>query len=112
MGDRANILVKEDSNDNGVYLYTHWGGSELPVTLQNALKKKWRWNDAAYLTRIIFDEMTKDEHGQETGYGISSICGDGDDRILEVNCEKQTISYNKTIWTFQQFIDLSVLKIW
>lgn len=107
MGDRANVLVKDDDNDNGIYLYTHWAGTELPYTLQEALGKKWRWRDTAYLTRIIFDTMTKDQQGNETGYGISTFCGDGDNRIFVVNCGKQTVTRNNKSWTFTEYINLS-----
>jgi len=106
MEDRANILVKEDLNDSGIYLYTHWSGSDLPMILQKALAKKWRWDDCAYLSRIIFDQMTENSHGEETGYGISTFFQDGDDRILEVNCDRKTISMEEKSWTFQEYIDL------
>lgn len=107
MGDRANIQVKEDNNDSGVFLYTHWAGSKLPETLQNALKKRWRWNDFQYLTRIIFDEMVGEYHGQETGYGISSRVGDGEKRVLIVNCESQTVSIGGESMPFGKFIALA-----
>ncbi len=64
MGDRANVLIKEDSKDGGVFLYTHCSGSDLPKILQKAIAKKWRWGDSPYLARIIFDQMTELEHGR------------------------------------------------
>lgn len=115
MGDRANVLVKDSDKDNGVYLYTHLSGTELPLDLQKALAKGWRWNDCQYLTRIIFDTMTEGRQGQETGYGISAIVGDGNNRILEVNCETQTVSFSKKSWTFDEYIKLSdedVSTVW
>jgi len=105
MGDRANVLVK-DSYDPGVYLYTHWGGSDLPLVLQSALSKQWRWDDASYLARIIFCEMIQGEERGETGYGISSVMGDGDNRVLVVDCSKQMVSYNNTQWSFVQYVNL------
>lgn len=115
MGDRANILVKESEKDSGVFLYTHWKGSTLPIVLKRALSKKWRWYDSPYLTRVIFDEMADGSHGEELGFGISSFCQDGRDRILELNCEEQTVSYKETIWSFQEYVDMSsddISKIW
>jgi hypothetical protein len=115
MGDRANILVKDSYDQNGVYLYTHWGGTDLPFTLQEALKKKWRWGDTSYLTRIIFCEMVKGEEEGETGFGISSKVGDGDDRILVVDDDKGTVSYNDKIWTFDEYIALDeeeISQVW
>ena len=87
MGDRGNIKV------HGVYLYSHWRGSELPKILKNALiRGKGRWNDIPYLTRIIFSEMIKDEIFEETGYGISTDICDNGNEILEVNCNKQEVN--------------------
>jgi hypothetical protein len=39
MGDRANVYVK-NTDTQGVFLYSHWGGTELPATVQKALKRK------------------------------------------------------------------------
>lgn len=46
MGDKANVLVRQDNDDPGVYLYTHGAGTELPATLQKALAKCLLWNAA------------------------------------------------------------------
>lgn len=111
MGDRANVLVRQDKDDSGVYLYTHGAGTELPATLQKALAKGWRWDDAPYLTRIIFDTMTERYHGEELGYGISTWISDGEKRILEVNCDARTVSRKYTVWTFEQYVNLSPAEI-
>lgn len=112
MGDRANILVKDNSEDTGVYLYTHWGGTDLPSRLQQALRKEERWSDSQYLTRIIFCAMIdREDWDGTTGYGISSMVGDGDDRILEVNVEKATVSVGWRTWTFDEFTGLSSYQI-
>jgi hypothetical protein len=58
MGDRANVYV-HDGVEPGVYLYTHWHGSDLPEVVKVALAKQWRWKDSAYLGRVIFCEMIK-----------------------------------------------------
>lgn len=93
MGDRANVKVVGMGD---VYLYTHWMGNSLPAVVKQALitgKKVNRLDDASYLTRIIFCEMIKDEpKNSSTGFGISGECGDGADRIVTVNVEKQTVS--------------------
>jgi len=113
MGDRANIWIKKNENDSGVWLYTHWSGSELPSILQTALTNRWRWKDSPYLTRIIFCEMVKGQEREETGFGISSECTDGDDRILIVNVQEQTVTVDSRKWTFEKFIWLpDVNNIW
>jgi hypothetical protein len=115
MGDRANILVKADDKDNGVYLYSHWSGSRLPKILGAALGRRLRWNDTPYLTRIIFDQMVGENQGGEIGFGISSFPGDGMSRVLIVNCEKNSVkeanmdspSYPHIHheWTFDEFLE-------
>jgi len=93
MGDRANIYIKEDEK-HGVYLYTHWGGYELPEKLRTALKRgKGRWNDAAYLARIVFCEMVKGDEEGSTGYGISSRLQDNEHPIIVVDTVKQTVTF-------------------
>jgi hypothetical protein len=75
MGERTNIYLK---NDN-IYLYAHWiPKEELGKILKSALiRGKSRWNDRAYLNRIIFSEMIQDEVLEETGFGLASFMPDG-----------------------------------
>ena len=74
MGDRANIVMQ--SKAGRIYFYTHWNGYDLPSIAQSGLKRgEGRWNDPAYLGRILFSEMIQNDVLDETGYGISlSIC--------------------------------------
>jgi hypothetical protein len=114
MGDRANIYVKNDE-DKGVYLYTHWGGYELPLTAQAALAKRMRWSDESYLTRIIFDTMTEGCQGQETGFGIATYEPDNEYPLIEVDCDEKKISFNGNSWTFEEYVALSkedILSHW
>jgi hypothetical protein len=113
MGDRANIRVKSNSEDDtGVYLYSHWSGTELPETLQVALRRgRSRWNDGQYLTRIIFCEMVKDNLMGETGYGISGYVGDGSNRVLAVNPDTQEVSFRHKAWMFSQYVELTLTEL-
>ena len=111
MGDRANILIGSSNNDEfrGVYLYTHWAGTELPETLQSALRRGERWDDEQYLARIVFCEMVKGNESGETGYGISVSLGDGGGRILRVDTTSQTVMHVQS-WkalTFDEYCNLS-----
>lgn len=93
MGDRAYVKIVDC--ESTVYLYTHNRGTELPVLLQTALSRgQDRWVDGAYLARIIFSEMTKDYENGLTGFGISSVIGDEDERILTINIDDQTAQVN------------------
>lgn len=91
MGDRGNIIVEQGDDLPPVVLYTHWGGYMLPETLQVALAKRWRWDDHAYLTRIIFDTMTEGNYGSETGFGISTGLPDNEHPLLVVDPTTQTV---------------------
>jgi len=91
MGDRANVYVK-NTDTQGVFLYSHWGGTELPATVQKALKRKARWDDEQYLARIIFDTMTDGRAG-DTGFGISAVIGDNSYPIIYLDCRTQEIGF-------------------
>jgi hypothetical protein len=118
MGDRGQIRVK-DERGRLVYLYTHWGGTELKEMLQSALQKKWRWDDAEYLTRIIFETMVGDSHGDETGFGIGlSAHFDIEHPIIEVDVGKQMVVFYDdkgeqklgTEFTFESFLSVKFEK--
>lgn len=131
MGDRANIVVLQPKGDKvaqvtdalfakgreRIYLYSHWGGSELPQVLQTVLARKERWDDHPYLTRIIFCAMVKGDEGGETGYGISTSRPDNEHDYLVVDCDAQTVSRveedgGKVVkkWSFEKFIALDIAQ--
>jgi len=92
MGDRGNIIIQGGSMfPHPVYLYTHWGGSELAATIARALDDgRPRWDDPAYLARIIFHTLLDGDTG-ETGFGLSTAIGDGEDQCWIVDVEAQTV---------------------
>lgn len=96
MGDRGNIVIQEAPGKR-VYLYTHWSGSDIAKTAKRALARKQRWNDPAYLARIVFCEMIgHDDVGAlqgETGFGISTGLCDNEHPILVVDVEHQSVFY-------------------
>lgn len=108
MGDRANVIVVDGGEQ--VCLYTHWAGSELPQTLQEALiRGRERWDDAQYLARIIFCEMVRGCEMRLTGYGISQTPGDGQDRILYVDIASQSVSINRgAAMPFDAYVTMAV----
>ena len=91
MGDRANVVVLDEGSDNAVFLYTHWSGTVLPSLLKRALDRKQRWDDGAYLTRIIFCEMVKGYESDETGFGISAHICDNEHPLLVVDVGRQVV---------------------
>lgn len=102
MGDRGNIIIKEPDGGE-VFLYTHWERYKAVDNARTALAKRWRWDDESYLARIIFDVMTEDAHGDETGFGISTRIGDGD-RTVVVDVATKTVTTPGGTFTFEEFI--------
>lgn len=120
MGDRANIYLK-DSERGGIYLYTHWSGSEWPSLLQEAIAfGKDRWFDEPYLARIITSRVFRDLVDSTSGGGISTMLTDNEYPILcvdlmtgEVGLADPGIDHSdKGRWTdvrsFAEFLALDV----
>jgi hypothetical protein len=114
MGDRAHVVVVSD--DSKVFLYSHWQGSRLPAIVQRALGRKLRWNDEAYLARILFCEMLKAEGAPadeslraETGFGIASRACEDESRDVVVDVANQTVVLpGKKPVAFDKFITTTV----
>jgi hypothetical protein len=117
MGDSRNIVV-HGSAEADVVLYTHWGGSELPQTLAKALGRgRGRWDDAPYLTRMIFCEMIAAEAGDdvvaalmsETGLGIEAVPTEWDGiegTDLYVDVAAQTVyDGDETTYSFDRYVE-------
>jgi len=108
MGDRANIAIVQDHGPGRVYLYGHWSGYDMPNIVQKALAKHWRWEDDAYLARVVFDVLTEGSHGQETGFGISTSICDNEHPIIVLDPKTQTVwledrqgKSNGQSWSFE-----------
>jgi hypothetical protein len=109
MGDRANIKVTEEYGEP-IYLYTHWRGYVLPMTLRDALQRgQDRWRDTPYLARIIFSEMIRERLMETTGYGISTREQDNEvgRPIIEVNTRTLTVTIGGRSWAFEEYVGLS-----
>ena len=87
MGDRGTIKII-GSGPHPIYLYTHWGGSDLDSVLRTALARRQRWDDPPYLTRIIFCELVK---GDEAGYGIGTEVTDSEHDILCIDMNRDLV---------------------
>ena len=91
MGDRANIVIQ--SGSERVYLYGHWFGCEMPAVAQCALRRNQRWDDPAYLARIVFCEMIKGREKEETGFGISASLTDNEYPICVFDVDQQIVTF-------------------
>jgi len=114
MGDRGNIAIQYETynaatgkwdGESTIYLYTHWKGFDLPFILKNSLSKKWRWDDPAYLARIIFCDMIKGFEGDETGFGIAPYVCDENYPTIFVNVAKKTVTILNRSWSFSEYIE-------
>lgn len=116
MGDRRNVIIKAESENFGIALYTHWTGSEILPEIALGLERgKSRWDDAGYFTRIMFDQITRHEGKDETtGFGIYPLTSDGQspmepfpgyDPVIDlddgsVELDGKSYPFNKFICTF------------
>lgn len=104
IGDRGQVFIK----DVGVYLYTHWGASELINTVKEAMKRGVRWTDPEYLARIIFYEMAKADPDGSIGFGIGTTLHSDAWRVITIDCKLQIITVRdygklKLKKSFQEF---------
>lgn len=99
MGDRANVYLElvaptGRTKSQGLYLYTHWSGSNWPEKLREALIfGKGRWTDDSYLTRIITSRMFDDLFDSETGGGISLNITDNEYPVIIADLTHRTVSF-------------------
>ncbi len=92
MSDRGNVVVQEKPGKR-VYLYTHWDGSQIGPLVARVLAQKRRWDDPAYLARLIFCALVAGQEFGETGFGISTGICDNDHPILVVDVKKQEVYF-------------------
>lgn len=122
MGDRGNIVLQYPNEPALIYLYTHWAGSTIGAVVHRALSKRERWDDPAYLARIIFDELTNCVR-TTTSFGIAPYPCDNEHDYLFIDFEKQTVARCPPIcgnepgepiesWSFQAFIDNPIIADW
>ena len=114
MGCRGTIEVWENgdapkSEERPVVLYTHWGAKDMLMNLKTVLKRKKRWSDAPYLSRMIFCKMVEGDERGETGYGIMTCnIGDAEEEIV-VDCDRQEVivkgNDNNKTYTFSELAE-------
>ena len=93
MGDRSNIVIQDSYNGEvlgRVYLYGHWMG---PGAIDCALHglRSGRSTDAAYLARIIFSDMIRDDIDGETGYGITATMTDNEYPVIVIDAGAERV---------------------
>jgi len=120
MGDRGSIFFVdrlEGGALEGIYMYTHWSGSTLPLIVRDALERgRGRWGDPQYLARVVFCELVKDSVLDETGYGLSTRLGDNEHVIVRVDDLTSRVSFHEpgkerqprdpglASWSFEEYL--------
>jgi len=114
MGDRANVYSYDSDLKKGIYLYTHWGGEELPFKVKKSLILRERWDDQSRLSTIILCEMMGKD-ADHRGIGVSTEMPDNEHPIIVVDCAKRRIGFANEgsepecyqEWSFEEYIDLN-----
>jgi len=115
MGCRGTIEIWNNaaapkSEERPVVLYTHWGAKRMLFDLITTLGKEQRWNDAAYLSRMIFCQMVRNNLHSTTGFGIlTDNVGDAEEEIV-VDIDRQEvirkrIGHDNQRFTFSELIE-------
>ena len=87
MGSRAQVKIQE----TGVFLYTHWGAGEIQEDVRTVIRRGKRLNDPEYLARIIFDQMTLGQQGQDIGAGIGTQEAGDIEVLVTVDTERKLV---------------------
>jgi hypothetical protein len=109
MGDRSNIAV-DFGGKRKVYLYSHWDGRDIALSLRDVLRAGKRLDDAQYFTRILFDKIVGKSQGSETGYGISPFICDNEHAVLVVDIGSRMVYQEGDVtknWTFSDYAVMS-----
>ena len=108
MGDRNNIKITY-GNGQSVFLYSHWGGSQLEEIVKRALWSSDRVTDESYFVRVLFSRMISEDIDSETGYGIAPYVVDQDanNKMVHIDYTKAT---EETFWRPQ--VDYKHEEVW
>jgi len=107
MGDRANIIVKQDEGEPAVVIYSHWGGTALlNGALDTAIRKaEGRAGDPHYFTALFVESIH--ENGLLSGIGtslddnsydvfvVNSLTGEQEDSMPEELAKEYLKSFQK-----------------
>ena len=95
MGNRAQVHVYGREGDVDVYLYTHWGALDLPMTVRDAIAgvdDLCRLNEPSTIASLIFTEMIKD-NGGSMWYGIDNIQHGDVWRVITVDTDRGVVEF-------------------
>lgn len=118
MGDRGNIVLRYSAQKDGtskhpdVFLYTHWGGHNLPEYLAQVLStdaSKSRRGDDSYQAWIIIGTILAGASDPATGWGIAPFPPDNEYPYLYVDLANSRVRFGEQgEWLdFDELIDMS-----
>ena len=110
MGSRTEWIIKTDTSNSALHLYSHWGGESKFEDTQRALSKaKFRWADISYGARIFTSQIIDNDWDSETGFGIA--VGNDTDNMFEesyfhavIDFPNQLVTFGSITWTFDEFV--------
>jgi archaellin len=110
MGSRTEWIIKTNTSDSALHLYSHYGGeSKFEDTQQALFKAQPRWNDISYGARIFTSQIIGNDWDSETGFGIA-IGNDTDNMFEEsyfhavIDFPNQLVTFGSMTWTFDEFV--------
>ena len=127
MGDRANVVVLDDREQQMIYFYAHWGGESVCSDVQAGLRECGpeqphygnRWDDSGRVASAIFRKMAGDD--PHTPYAqIALYRLDNEHSIVVVDPQTQTVGLAREgeepecymSWPFAEFVDLPLVDGW
>lgn len=99
MGDRANVVIKGDSQPANLVLYTHWKGHKVEEIVQQGIAhavKVGRSTDGPYGQRCIVDTFFRahaDSYDDGTGAGIY-VGEPYESHVVTVDLDAQTVTFD------------------
>jgi hypothetical protein len=110
MGSRTEWIIKTNTSDSAIHLYSHSGGGSKFEDTQMALyKAQPRWSDISYGARIFMSQIIGNEWDSETGFGIA--VGNDRENFFEesyfhavIDFPNQLVILGSRTWTFDEFI--------
>ena len=93
MGDRANVVVLQWSDNPPVVLYSHWYGERFLQTARDSVDSNPRIGDPSYFTRLLIREVT---HDSSMLSGVGTSLDDNEHPVLVIN------SLNGESWTVDE----------
>ena len=108
----AQIEIHNRYNKCPLYLYNHEGSNSLVSIVFEVLSRKERWDDADYLSRMIFCAMVPESEWHEsTNYGIGTSLYMDLQLFISINVPLQKITiqltedlHNPIVYTFEEFV--------